>query len=302
MRSTTTRRRRFGRPQILGTAILAAALVPTVVFTSFASADEIEELRNGIPTGEEVWSRIVDLSEERDALLILLNAAESDLTTALEARNDFDGHHRRLVSQIEAATDHLRAVSVRAFVADGSVGELEALVNVGDISELSWRQHLLRNHAGSSQAALQRLEDLEVQVSDEVRESIVTAERLRLEIVRLNIEIATVESLIAEAEELRPVADAWDRAAIAIEEGSYGIAPGDKWEKLRFCESAHDYQAVSPTGMYRGAYQFDFATWQTVGGKGDPAAAPAAEQDARARELYALRGHKPWPECGFHLQ
>ena len=90
-----------------------------------------------------------------------------------------------------------------------------------------------------------------------------------------------------------------------------GIAPfggllkqgmlSEKWEKLRFCESTDNYRATSPTGKYRGAYQFDFATWRTVGGTGDPAAAPPAEQDARARERYARRGHQPW-ECGFPLQ
>ncbi|RMH71483.1 MAG: transglycosylase, partial [Actinomyces sp.] len=61
------------------------------------------------------------------------------------------------------------------------------------------------------------------------------------------------------------------------------------------------YRAVSPSGIYRGAYQFDRQTWRTVGGTGDPAAAPPAEQDARARELYARRGSQPWPICGRYL-
>ncbi|NDH88757.1 MAG: hypothetical protein EBY61_09130, partial [Actinobacteria bacterium] len=99
-----------------------------------------------------------------------------------------------------------------------------------------------------------------------------------------------------------PLAEAWDRAAIAIAEGAWGIAPNDKWEQLRFCESTHNYEAISPSGTYRGAYQFDYPTWQTVGGTGDPAAAPPEEQDARARELYARRGPQPWPECGRFLE
>ena len=271
-------------------------------FGSFASADEIEELRDGIPTGEQVRSEIQRLSEERDALLTLLSAAEADLTATLEERDRFDDDQRRLASQIEAATDHLRAVAVRAFVSGGDIGELQFLVNVSSVSDLSWRRHLLRNHAGSSHAALERLEELEAQATDEVRDSIAAAERLRSEIASLEIDIDALEPLITEARDLQPLADAWDRAAIAIEEGRYGIAPADKWEQLRFCESTNNYRATSPTGKYRGAYQFDYATWQTVGGSGDPAAAPPAEQDARARELYARRGHEPWPECGFHLR
>lgn len=64
------------------------------------------------------------------------------------------------------------------------------------------------------------------------------------------------------------------------------------------CESGGDYGAVSSSGKYRGAYQFDSQTWQSVGGSGDPAAASAAEQDARAQALYNQRGSQPWPVCG----
>ena len=39
-------------------------------------------------------------------------------------------------------------------------------------------------------------------------------------------------------------------------------------------------------------------TWQAVGGSGNPAAAPEAEQDRRAAALYAQAGSSPWPTCG----
>ncbi|MEZ5247526.1 MAG: transglycosylase family protein [Acidimicrobiales bacterium] len=290
------------RHRWLGGLLVASAVATLLGFGSFASADEIEELRNGIPTGEAVRQEISRLSDERDGLLTALSGAESDLAAVLEERGRFDDDQRRLASQIEAATDHLRTVAVRAFVSGGDMGELQFLVNVTSVSDLSWRRHLLRNHAGSSHEALERLRDLEAEASDEVRESIENAERLRAEIASLELEIAAIEPRIAETRELQPLADAWDRAAIAMKEGPYGIAPADKWEMLRFCESTNNYRATSPTGAYRGAYQFDYATWQTVGGTGDPAAAPPAEQDARARELYARRGDAPWPECGYHLR
>jgi hypothetical protein len=293
------RPRRRGLGALVGSLVVLLAV--SVTWGSWASADEITELRDGIPTGEDVRAEIAELSAQRDALLSELSAAERDLTAELEQRDRLDEGQRRLASQIEAATDHLRTVAVQAFVAGGDVGELKYLVNVTTVSDLSWRRHLLRNHAGSSQLALERLEELEAQASDEVRESIAVADRLRNDIARLEIDVAALEPLIAAARDLEPLADAWDRAAIAIEEGRYGIAPADKWAKMRFCESSDDYQAISPTGKYRGAYQFDYATWQTVGGTGDPAAAPPAEQDARARELYARRGPQPW-ECGYHLE
>ena len=69
-------------------------------------------------------------------------------------------------------------------------------------------------------------------------------------------------------------------------------------ESIAACESGGDPTAVSSDGSYRGKYQFDFGTWESVGGSGDPAAAPAAEQDYRAALLYAQSGSSPWPVCG----
>jgi hypothetical protein len=64
------------------------------------------------------------------------------------------------------------------------------------------------------------------------------------------------------------------------------------------CESGGDPTAVSPDGKYRGKYQFDQQTWESVGGTGDPAAAPEGVQDAMAARLQAQSGSSPWPVCG----
>jgi hypothetical protein len=68
-------------------------------------------------------------------------------------------------------------------------------------------------------------------------------------------------------------------------------------EAIAQCESGGDPKAVSASGQYRGKYQFDTATWRSVGGKGDPAAASEAEQDRRAMKLYKRAGTAPWPNC-----
>jgi hypothetical protein len=64
------------------------------------------------------------------------------------------------------------------------------------------------------------------------------------------------------------------------------------------CESGGDPTAISPDGRYRGKYQFSRATWRDLGGTGDPAKAPEAEQDRLAAALLAERGTAPWPVCG----
>ncbi|HEX5713565.1 MAG TPA: transglycosylase family protein [Solirubrobacterales bacterium] len=69
-------------------------------------------------------------------------------------------------------------------------------------------------------------------------------------------------------------------------------------ESIASCESGGDPTIVSADGSYRGKYQFSFGTWESVGGSGDPAAAPEREQDYRAALLYAQAGSSPWPVCG----
>lgn len=68
-------------------------------------------------------------------------------------------------------------------------------------------------------------------------------------------------------------------------------------EAIALCESGGDPTMVSASGRYRGKYQFDRATWRSVGGTGDPAAAPEAEQDRRAATLMQRRGPSAWPAC-----
>jgi hypothetical protein len=80
--------------------------------------------------------------------------------------------------------------------------------------------------------------------------------------------------------------------------GTQTVHAGGALESIAACESGGDPGAVSPSGQYRGKYQFDYQTWGSVGGSGDPAAASEEEQDKRAAILMAQRGSAPWPVCG----
>jgi len=67
-------------------------------------------------------------------------------------------------------------------------------------------------------------------------------------------------------------------------------------------ESGGDYQAVSPNGLYMGAFQFSQPTWNYAArgaGRPDlvgipPNKASKADQDTLAVALYALDGERPW--------
>lgn len=85
-------------------------------------------------------------------------------------------------------------------------------------------------------------------------------------------------------------------------EARFASLPGgvsqETLDSIGACESGGDPTAVSSDGTYRGKYQFDYGTWESVGGSGDPAAASEQEQDYRAALLYSQSGSSPWPICG----
>ena len=69
-------------------------------------------------------------------------------------------------------------------------------------------------------------------------------------------------------------------------------------QAIAACESGGDPHAIGGGGVFRGKYQFTYSSWQAVGGSGDPAAAPEAEQDRRAAMLMSRSGAGNWPVCG----
>jgi hypothetical protein len=69
-------------------------------------------------------------------------------------------------------------------------------------------------------------------------------------------------------------------------------------QAIAACESGGNPRAIGGGGAFRGKYQFTYETWAAMGGSGDPAAAPEAEQDRLAAKLYATAGAGQWPVCG----
>jgi hypothetical protein len=73
---------------------------------------------------------------------------------------------------------------------------------------------------------------------------------------------------------------------------------GDRFDRLARCESGGDAAAVSPSGRYRGAFQFSQPTWEAAGGSGDPI---DASYDEQKRIAIAWAGvvepSSQWPVC-----
>jgi hypothetical protein len=106
------------------------------------------------------------------------------------------------------------------------------------------------------------------------------------------------DARVGEVERSIAVLERMQAPAPAPAAATGGSTAGSGLAAIAACESGGDPSAVSPDGTYRGKYQFDQQTWESVGGSGDPAAAPEAIQDAMAARLQAQRGSSPWPVCG----
>ena len=113
---------------------------------------------------------------------------------------------------------------------------------------------------------------------------------------RLALELET-ERLAVRGEESRHT-DRPRRAARSERRERRGVDVPPALEAIAACESGGNPRAIGGGGTYGGKYQFSRETWASVGGEGDPADAPEAEQDRRAAILYARSGASSWPVCG----
>ena len=117
----------------------------------------------------------------------------------------------------------------------------------------------------------------------------------------------------AEVEESPESAESPEEVVVVEPEAGAGVEVPEgttlqQWHALRECESRQNYQALNPTGQYRGAYQFSVRTWDWLAGTHypelvgvDPAKASPADQDRMAYQLYEINGWNPWPTCKKRL-
>jgi peptidoglycan endopeptidase LytE len=307
---------------------LGAVTLPTPTVSqaeaSLASAQEARRL------SEE---RVVELEAELAGYRGQLTELDDQRQLALDELAETQQRARQLVVDAYVrgvGTDELDAILDTSAASDAAwrrhltVGRVdqarEAAVQLRDLREqVDTRASELAAGAALAEQAL-------AEASQDVRQA-VAAEGRAEEDVRVAIdnerrlaaaEAAAARQRAAEEEAARAAVDADSGEDESTKDGSDGGDAGggspptpspallpllnvDGWEYLRQCESGGNYRAVSADGTYRGAYQFDMGTWRGVGGTGDPAAAPPAEQDARALMLYQQRGAAPWPSCGRYL-
>ncbi|HPB45703.1 MAG TPA: transglycosylase family protein [Microthrixaceae bacterium] len=285
-----------------------------------------------LPSLSDAQAAVVAAEAQVDAVARMQTAAQH----RLEGLNLSEAS---LVEQIAAARREMRRWTVDAYTSDRH-GLAQLLAEQSDPMERSARLTFASSTASQFDEAVRHYERLKAQVEPALVELADGIDQLAADRQSADNALLAARAMEAEAERLHAEAQRQAAAAKALKTratqapthaqpntnadadtgagASSSDRPGDgavqgapapaggpteeQWERLRHCEATGNYQAVSASGKYRGAYQFDYQTWATLGPPGDPAAASPAEQDRRARLLYASRGWRPWPQCGRHLR
>ena len=245
--------------------------------------------------------------QELDELEAEITAIQTEIATTLDGIDglaielDFitlNGPAR--AEALQAARTEARQMAVAAYVGIGPPLAGIDLLNAETASDLSWRNAIMRQQAERLQTAAETYAVLagEVDANVQVISDEINAETRQLE--ALNRQLARITRDVPRAEWYVEIARIHDFASREFVRTGRAEPTSEQWRQLRFCESTETYNIDTGNTFY-GAYQFTWETWGTVGGNGNPALAPAAEQDARARLLYAQRGNQPWPICGRYL-
>ncbi len=207
-----------------------------------------------------------------------------------QARNDL----------MQQSRTRARNMAINAYIGIGPPLQGVVILDAESANDLSYRNGLLRQQAERLQEAARtytRLSGLAsdnvLTLGDSINDEVRQTEALNRALARKVRQIPPAEWVVSIAEIHRLADDAFAESRRA--------EPTDEdWSELRHCESTETYNIDSGNTFF-GAYQFTWETWGTVGGQDNPAHAPPAEQDARARLLYATRGSQPWPVCGRFL-
>jgi hypothetical protein len=264
-------KRRSPRRQAFVAVALMFALWPAGGATGSGGAVDGRTPRPGLPS-------------RQDAV-----AVAAPQSPAVAAATDRVGHAREVVDQLRAQLGELQltAFQDQTQVLPAAVEDLLARTRTEQYADVA--ASALAARVGAAQHALNAAEHDQQQALAEY-----------------------FTALAAEAQQAEQAARA-AREQVTLADGSVSVsAPTGSCAGAVACflactrahesDTAGGYRAVSPDGVYHGAYQFDQTTWDSVASSigrpdlvgVDPATARPTDQDTLATALYAMRGNQPW--------
>lgn len=259
-----------------------------------------------------------------DAAAAAVGAAQARVDELFAQRRTLEAEGGQLTAEQQHVTDQLEDARreaqkfvVAAYVSGSGPAVEEALVYNESTTDVAYKSFFVKDHVRRIHEAVERQRAAFTEVDSRLAEFAVrrgdnaaaldqanvdldrARQRLREADARLRESIA--QQSAAQRASAPPTTSRSSSTGSRSSGGGSGNASSSGWAQLRNCESGGRYNAVDPSGTYRGAYQFDVKTWRGLGGSGDPASASPAEQDYRAQLLYNQRGAQPWPICGKYV-
>lgn len=288
------------RRDIFAVVVLLGALIATI--TGPVAATQLEEA----PTDPALFD--VNLAQSNldgiNAEVARLRGEVDEILESIDGltieRDFIELNQQARNERLQEARTQARNMSIDAYIGIGPPASGIVVLDAESANDLAYRNGLLRHQAERLQTAAQTYAFLAgeadgsvLTLADSINDGLRQAEALNRDLARQTDRVAQAEWTVSIAK-IHADAD-------AIFERTRRAEPTpEQWAALRFCESTETYNIDTGNTFY-GAYQFTWETWGTVGGDDNPAHAPPAEQDARARLLYADRGSQPWPICGRFL-
>lgn len=247
--------------------------------------------------------RVTELRNEERSLEREIAASLASIDAMADERQFLDLNEPQRARALQVARSDARRLAVTTYVSLGAPAGINVL-DAESTGDVTYRHALLRQHA----ERLTEAAHIYSVLAGEANENVVLLSD-SIDVVGKRIEARTrdlneLRPTITYAQWVASIAEIHDEADRLIAENGRSNPQAEQWQKLRFCESTDDYAAQTNFSFDAnafGAYQFEEQTWETVGGIGNPLDALPAEQDARARLLYANRGRQPWPLCGRYL-
>jgi len=314
--------------------LVAAASLGVVLIPAPAGADQIADLKaQAKAIAQELVQEQLQIGAYEQQYSVVSERVVADDQTVLHIGQQINQERRR----IDKETSVVRQLAITSYMNAGNelsssdavfTGNMERVelaneytsVSSGNIDsaldQLHAAQHVLQTHQSVLQQAQIRDRSEKARQAEDLGQAINTEHQMNAEQAQVTGELATViaqqaasqaaAAAAAVAAAQRAAANAPARAtasgAVAV---SVPIADPVLNPYLRCVvqvESGGNYGAVSPNGLYMGAFQFTQATWNLAAQAAGlpslvgvpPNLASKADQDAVAVALYALDGRKPW--------
>jgi peptidoglycan hydrolase CwlO-like protein len=243
---------------------------------------------------------------------------------AIRLAAEVERSERRLDAERARLRRARRALAQRlvAIYESGSPSTIGVILGSGDFDELATRSEYLQRIEDSDTELAARVEQVRNEMRHELNlvatlkarvdaynkrlaaaRSEISAVRSRAQAAAAHLDslsaarsaaLAELKSRIGEWVGEIEAAEAASRAAAEETVGRWLGGPYSIPTYIVMCESGGNYSALNPSSGAGGAYQIIPSTWDLYGGQGAPHAAPKAEQDRIAAEIWADSGGSAW--------